>query len=114
MYTITLSDSEISERSQSLAQQANRLIELEEEEETVKAEYKRTMADIKERRIEISSKIRKLSRAVRLGVEERDTQKPLFDYGEEVEQKRSVDECIDSEGEKDEFTAPICDECRRI
>ena len=80
MFTVTLTQREIGERSQSLAQYTNKLIELEEEEETEKAEYKRTMADIKERRLGISAEIRRLSRAVRLGVEERNGQAVLFDY----------------------------------
>jgi hypothetical protein len=79
MMTVTLSREEIQERASALAQYANKLIELEEEEEDVKAAHKTKMAKIKERRLEISGEIRRLSRAVRLGVEERSSQQVLFD-----------------------------------
>lgn len=78
MITVTLTEAEIRERGASLAQYANKLAELEEEEETVKADHKQTMADIKTRRIAFLLEIKRLSRAIRLGVEERDTQGNLF------------------------------------
>jgi len=87
MITVTLSTEEIRERSQALAQYANKLIELEEEEEDVKAGHKSRMARLKERHLEISGEIRRLSRAVRLGVEERSEQRVLF----EEEQRRQAE-----------------------
>lgn len=88
MITVTLTTEEVRERSQSLAQYANKMIELEEEEEDVKAAHKSKMARLKERRLEISGEIRRLSRAVRLGVEERTAQRVLFDEEKRLEEFR--------------------------
>lgn len=88
MITVTLTTEEVRERSQSLAQYANKMIELEEEEEDVKAAHKSKMARLKERRLEISGEIRRLSRAVRLGVEERSEQRVLFDEEKRLEEFR--------------------------
>lgn len=146
MITVTLTQEEIATRSQSLAQYANKLADLADEEERVKADYKSTMADIKERRLDISSELRRLSRAVRLGVEERTTQQVLFEEEQRLAEARKEQEAEEPQGkgkeavaeffggneetrewseaagsfiaendvEDDDFTAPICDECKRI
>lgn len=88
MITVTLTQEEIAERARSLAQYANRLAELADEEEGAKARHKQLMADIKERRLDISNELRRLSRAVRLGVEERTTQRVLFDEEQRMEEFR--------------------------
>src|SRR5262249_16483636 len=100
MITVTLSTEEIRERSQALAQYANKLIELEEEEEDVKAGHKSRMARLKERRLEISGEIRRLSRAVRLGVEERSEQRVLFDEERRLEEVRQRDAEAQADAEK--------------
>lgn len=79
MYTVQLTEEEVAERAQSMAQVGKKIVELEEREEGVKAEYKRTMADIKEQRIDLTIDFKKLMRAVSLKVEERDGQQQLFE-----------------------------------
>lgn len=82
MIPVTLSEAEIAARAQALARYSGKLIELEEEEEGIRAEYRRTMADVGRRRFEINQEIRRLTRAVTLGVEERDPQVSLFTHTE--------------------------------
>jgi len=95
MITVTLTRDEIQERASALAQYANKLIELEEEEEDVKAGHKSRMARLKERRLEIGGEIRRLSRAVRLGVEERSEQRVLFDEERRMEEFRREREVVE-------------------
>src|SRR5262245_38980864 len=100
MITVTLSREEIQERASALAQYANKLIELEEEEEDIKAGHKTRMARHKERRLEISGEIRRLSRAVRLGVEERSEQQVLFDEKRSMEEFRKRDTEAEADAKK--------------
>jgi hypothetical protein len=79
MTIITLTREEVADRAQELARLTGDLIDLEREEEGHKREHSQTMAEFKKRRLELSRLIGKFSRAVRLGIEERDVQPKLFD-----------------------------------
>lgn len=83
--TVQLSTLEIAERAQELARLISDLIGLEREEETQKKDHANAMAGLKRRRLELSGQINKFGRAVRLGVEERDTQGMLFDLRQDAE-----------------------------
>lgn len=78
MQIVKLTTEEVADRAQAMGQTGKRLIELEEMEEGVKAENKERMAEIKKERLAVQLQFRSLMRAVTLGVEERDTQQPLF------------------------------------
>lgn len=96
MITVTLTREENAARATALAEYANRLAELADEEEGAKARHKQLMADIKERGLQISGELRRLSRAVRLGVEERTTQRVLFDEEKRLEEFRREQEVKDT------------------
>lgn len=78
MHTVKLTEAEVAEKAQAMAQTGKRLFELDEMEEGVKAEYKERIAEIKKERLAVALQFKRLSRAVTLGVEERDGQQSLF------------------------------------
>lgn len=109
MITVTLTQEEIADRARSLAQYANKLAKLSDEEEGAKARHKQLMADIKERRLDIGNELRRLSRAVRLGVEERNEQRVLFEEERRLEEFRRERETEEQQQASKEAVAEFFD-----